>query len=133
MRVVLDTNVIVSALVFGGLPRQILELAEAGWWRFCYSEDIQAEVRRVLEEKFAWSKPKLDEILPILWMTGDLVVPKLQVQVVKEDPDDDRILECAIAANAKLLISGDRHLLKLRSYRSILIVTPRDFLRTHFS
>jgi predicted nucleic acid-binding protein len=39
MRIVLDTNVIVSALVFGGLPRQILELAEAGWWEFCYSED----------------------------------------------------------------------------------------------
>ncbi len=68
MRIVLDTNVIVSALVFGGLPRQILELAEAGWWEFCYSDAIRKEVRRVLEGKFGWSNSKLDEILPVLWV-----------------------------------------------------------------
>jgi putative PIN family toxin of toxin-antitoxin system len=132
MRIVLDTNVIVSALVFGGLPRQILELAEAGWWEFCYSEDLQAEVRRVLERKCGWEKSKLDEVLSELWMTGDLVVPRFKVKAVKEDPDDDRILECAIAANAKVLVSGDRHLLRLRKYKSILIVAPRDFLGARF-
>jgi hypothetical protein len=65
-------------------------------------------------------------------MTGDLVVPRVKVKAVKEDPDDDRILECAIAANAKVLVSGDRHLLRLRKYKSILIVAPRDFLGARF-
>ncbi len=127
-RVVLDTNVIVSALVFGGVPRAVLELAEAGRFEFFYSEAIQAEVRRILAEKFDWAPAMLQQILPTLWNIGELVSPQLAVRAVPDDPDDDRILECALAANASFLISGDRHLLALRTYKSTSIVTPRQFL-----
>ena len=127
-RIVLDTNVIVSALVFGGVPRAVLELAEAGQCEFFYSEAIQVEVRRILAEKFDWAPAMLQQVLLTLWSMGELVSPQVAIRAVPDDPDDDRILECALAANASFLISGDRHLLALRTYKSISIVTPRQFV-----
>jgi len=58
-------------------------------------------------------------------------VPRIPVQAFGDDPDDDRILECALAANASFIVSGDRHLLVLRSYKSISIVTPRQLLQSY--
>jgi putative PIN family toxin of toxin-antitoxin system len=131
MRIVADTNVIVSALVFGGVPRQVLELAEAGQCEVYYSEAIQGEVRRVLAEKFGWDAITLQGVLPVLWSMGELVVPRTRVRAVANDPDDDRIIECALAANADFIVSGDRHLLRLRRYKSIVIVSPRQFVETY--
>jgi putative PIN family toxin of toxin-antitoxin system len=128
IRIVLDTNVIVSALVFGGVPRGILELAEAGQCEFFYSAPIQTEVRRVLAEKFDWPPPMLQKALPVLWSAGTLVVPRITLNAVPADPDDNRILECAVEAPAQIVVSGDHHLLDLQNYKSIPIVTPRQFL-----
>jgi putative PIN family toxin of toxin-antitoxin system len=128
MRFVADTNVIVSALVFGGLPRRVMELAESRDFELFYSAAIQVEVKRVLGEKFGWTDTKMDDILPRLWKLGSLVVPRNRVHVVREDPDDDRILECAVSAEASFVVSGDRHLLRLRVYRAVSLVTPREFL-----
>jgi putative PIN family toxin of toxin-antitoxin system len=132
-RIVLDTNVIVSALVFGGVPRAVLELAESGQCELFYSESIQNEVRRVLTEKFSWAPAMLHEVLPVLWNMGELVAPRIAVRAVPNDPDDDRILECALAANASFIVSGDRPLLALRNYKSIAILTPRQFLETYIA
>jgi putative PIN family toxin of toxin-antitoxin system len=120
--------VIVSALVFGGVPRAVLELVEAGQCEFFYSEPIQSEVRRVLLEKFEWPQAMLQRALPVLWSRGKMVVPSSTVRAVEDDPDDDRILECAVEAQAQIVVSGDHHLLALQEYKSILIVTPRRFL-----
>jgi putative PIN family toxin of toxin-antitoxin system len=128
MRIVADTNVIVSALVFGGLPRRVLEFAQIGRCELFYSEAIQVEVRRVLREKFDWSEPKVNTVLPTLWNIGTLVVPRNRISAVSEDPDDDRILECALSARASYVVSGDRHLLRLGAYKSISIVSPREFV-----
>jgi putative PIN family toxin of toxin-antitoxin system len=125
IRVVLDTNVIVSALVFGGVPRGILELAEAGQCELFYSQPIQTEVRRVLTEKFDWPQAILQQALPVLWSMGTLVAPLITLNAV---PDDNRILECAVEAQAHVVVSGDHHLLALKNYRSISIVTPRQFI-----
>jgi putative PIN family toxin of toxin-antitoxin system len=127
-RVVLDTNVIVSALVFGGVPRIVLELTDAGRCELFYSDAIQIEVRRILAEKFDWSPTMLREVLPVIWGMGTLVVPRSTITAVHDDPDDDRILECAVEAKAHFLVSGDRHLLALETHNSIAIVTPRRFL-----
>jgi len=131
IRIVLDTNVIVSALVFGGVPRSVLELAGAGPCELFYSEAIQGEVQRVLAEKFGWAPAMLQEVLPILRSMGELVLPHAVVQAVPDDPDDNRILECALAADASFIVSGDRHLLALRNYKSISIVSPRQFIEAH--
>jgi putative PIN family toxin of toxin-antitoxin system len=127
-RIVLDTNVIVSALEFGGVPRTVLELADVGKCEFFYSEPIQAEVHRILAEKFDWAPAELQEVLPVVWSMGELVVPRTIVHVILRDPDDDRIIECALEAKANYIVSGDKDLLTLGKYRSISIVTARQFL-----
>jgi uncharacterized protein len=128
MRIVADTNVIVSALVFGGLPRRVFEMVEAGACEFYYSSEIQDETLRVLGQKFGWDELRLDTYLPRLWSLGSSVVPHHQINAITEDPADNRILECAIAAGAQVIVTGDAHLLKLREYEGIAILTPRQFL-----
>src|SRR6266571_7251182 len=132
MRIVVDTNVIVSALVFGGLPRRIFELVEGGYCELFYAAESQEETRRVLRDKFGWDEDRLDRYLRTLWSLGKRVVLRHRVNAVREDPDDNRILECALAADADVIVSGDRHLLKLGAYEGITILTPRDFLKAHF-
>jgi putative PIN family toxin of toxin-antitoxin system len=132
MRIVVDTNVIVSALVFGGLPRRVFEAVNNGRCEFYYSAEIESETRRVLRDKFGWDEERLDRYLPVLWGLGERVMPQQRVNAVKEDPDDNRILECALAADAAMIVSGDGHLLKLRKYEGIAILTPRDFLSALF-
>jgi uncharacterized protein len=133
IRIVLDANVIVSALVFGGVPRGVLELVEAGQCELFYSAPIQTEVRRVLAEKFDWPQAMIDEVLPVVWSMGKLVAPRITLNAVPADPDDNRILECAVEARAQALVSGDRPLLDLQDYKSIPIVTPRQFLELFIS
>ena len=128
MRIVADTNVIVSAIVFGGVPKEVLDLAAEGAYSFCFSTPIQAETERILEEKFGWSPEDFDLRLRDFWSWGIHVDAKASLSVIAEDPDDDRILECAMAARARVIVSGDRHLLRLGSFRSILIQSPREFL-----
>ena len=130
MRIVVDTNVIVSALVFGGLPRRVFELVESGRCDFYYSTEIENETRRVLRDKFGWDKGRLDRYLPLLWDLGERVTPRNRVTAIKEDPDDNRILECALAAGADTIVSGDGHLLRLTTFEGIAILTPREFLST---
>jgi len=85
-------------------------------------------VRGVLRDKFGWDEAVLGRVLGRLWSIGDLVVPRGRVNAVRDDPDDSRILECALAAKADFVVSGDRHLLRLRAYGIIPIVTPREFV-----
>jgi predicted nucleic acid-binding protein len=63
-----------------------------------------------------------------LWRMGVQVVPRIRVSAVADDPDDDRILECALTARASVIVSGDRHLLSLGSYESIAVLSPREFM-----
>ena len=128
MRIVADTNVIVSALIFGGIPQRVLDLAAAGIVVLCYSAPIQEEVERVLEQKFGWKSNDGHQRVRSLLSWGIRVHPEVSLAVIKDDPDDDRILECAVAARAQAIVSGDRHLLRLTSFQGIQIQTPRQFL-----
>lgn len=131
-RIVVDTNVIVSALVFGGVPRQLLDLIPQKLCDLYFSSHIQGEVERVLEEKFGWNRKEIDARVRPVFSWGIQVDPRSTLTVVKDDPDDNRILECAVEAKAHAIISGDRHLLKIGSFESILIQTPRQFLEARF-
>lgn len=108
MRIVLDTNVIVSALVFGGPPRRVFELIEDGYHEFFYSAPIQQETSRVLCTKFGWDQSALNRYLPPLWACGTKAFPRRKLRVVQEDPADDRILECAVSARASVIVTGSR-------------------------
>ena len=125
--VVLDSNIYVSALVFGGNPRAILELAEQGLFEVSVSDPIKADVQRVLGLKFSWSKTRIDDATSYLWSLARDTSPQ---QTVSDcvDPDDNRVLECALEAHAQAIVTGDNHLLKLHPYREIAILTPKQFL-----
>ena len=93
MRIVVDTNVIVSSLVFAGLPRRVFEAVESGRCEFYYSAEIESETRRVLLDKFGWNEERLDRYLPLLWGLGERVLPRRRVNAVKEDPDDEESVQ----------------------------------------
>lgn len=95
-----DSNIYISALQFGGVPLQFLERARAGDFQLAISPAILMEVRRVLQEKFAWPSHDITEALSDLEMCTTCVYPTQTIAVITADPDDDRILECAVAAGS---------------------------------
>ena len=129
LRITADTNIIISALNFSGNPARILDMAEAGDIRLAISDDILSEVERVLlRPKFGWTQERIDAA--VLDISGFIehVEPTQRIDVITEDPTDNRILECAAASGSEYLVSGDKHLLKLGQYRGIKIITPADFV-----
>jgi putative PIN family toxin of toxin-antitoxin system len=129
-RVVLDTNVLVSGLLFGGVPGDILGLCKSGELRLTMSRAMLDELLRVL----AYPKLRLSEE-EIHYLLYAEVLPHVDVvrvppgpAVVAADRTDDMFLHCALAAGAGCIVSGDRHLLRLKSYRRIKILSPSEFL-----
>ena len=127
-RVVADTNVLVSALHFGGKPRQLLDLATDGQVDLAVSEAIIAETLRVLRDKFHHAPEWIVEADRQLRVITRFVQPTERIEVIQADPTDDRILECAVAAEAHVIVSGDTHLLSLGRFRGILIQRVAEFL-----
>ena len=129
LRITADTNVIVSGLNFRGNPRRMLAAAEAGAIRLCVSPAILAEVADVLQrEKFGWDVADAKEATDWISQISDNVAPTQPVDVIKDDPSDNRILECAAAARSRYVISGDKHLLRLKSFEGKPIVTVAESL-----
>ncbi|HTR37475.1 MAG TPA: putative toxin-antitoxin system toxin component, PIN family [Bryobacteraceae bacterium] len=124
---VLDCNVYISALVFGGNPRKIIELAQQGAFEIHISPPIRRDVERVMEIKFQWPKARIREATSYLWTLAQPVVPRHSVADCV-DPDDNRVLECALETKADVIVTGDRHLLQLHPYRGISILAPKRFL-----
>jgi len=127
IRVVVDTNVYISSFIFGGVPRHALKLRLGGAHTFCTSAPILAEVRRVLIERFNYAPARAEEMVRNLRQQSRLVVPAERI-VACSDPDDDMVLECAVAARAKIIVTGDKALLRLDPFRGVRIVTPAQFL-----
>jgi putative PIN family toxin of toxin-antitoxin system len=127
LRVVCDTNIYISAYNFGGLPKDILGLAQDGFLELYISAFILEEVKRVLK-RFGWSRKEIKLALGnIIHFTTPVDTKWVSVDAVKDDPSDNYILECAIKARADVLVSGDNHLRKLREFRGIPIIAPRQF------
>jgi putative PIN family toxin of toxin-antitoxin system len=125
--IVLDSNVYVSALLFGGNPRAVVECAENGLIELSISTPIKEEVERILAGKFSWPPGRVREVTFYLWSLTRSVAPRQSVTDCV-DPDDNRILECALEAHAAVIVTGDGHLLKLHPYQGIRILTPKQFL-----
>ena len=132
MRLVVDTNLIVSGVISPGLPRQLLEAARAGEFELCTSETLLAELLRVLgrakfSNRLGGRTP--EAIVADLRLLAVVTTPTSVPRVVLSDPDDDHVLAAALAGAADLIASGDRHdLLPLGSYAGIAIVTARAAL-----
>ncbi len=125
--VVVDTNVYVSAFLFGGLPERVFLFAEEGVFTICISPSIAQEIRSVLTKKFGWSKNELAEWIDPFLVSLRTVIPSQQVNLAK-DRADNEILACALEAEAEAIVTGDDHLLKLKAFQGIPIMTPRQFI-----
>jgi hypothetical protein len=131
--IVLDTNVIISALMApSGPPAEIVNLWEAGKFEIATSPALLAELKRVLEyprirERFRDPRTTT-AFLKQFGTVATFVEPHLQVDVIKEDPPDNRVLECTVAAGASYIVSGDDDLLRIKEYRGIVILAPTGFL-----
>jgi putative PIN family toxin of toxin-antitoxin system len=130
MRVVLDTNVLISALAFpGSKPDQVLQRIRQGEVALYLSAFILAELERILRDKFRFTTRQTDERVAVIRRMATLVEPTERIALVVAKDDDNRILECAVAARADYLVTGDKeHLLPLRSIGATQIVTPAAFL-----
>lgn len=129
MRAVLDTNVVISAFVFpGGAPEAVYRLGLEGRMELVTSRALLVELGRVLGETFEWDDACVEEAVAQVMRISTLVEAVEPISEIAGDPSDDRVLETAAAGTADMIVSGDRHLLDLRSWRGIPIVRAAAFL-----
>ena len=125
MRAVLDTNVLISAFVFpGGAPEHVYRRALEGRITLITSRPLLSELGRVLTDKFTWEPPYAEEVVAQLVRVAVLVDPTERIADITDDPADNRVLEAAAEGDAETIVSGDRHLLTLGTWRGIPVLTP---------
>ena len=127
-RVTLDSNIYISALAFGGKPMRLLEMATEGAIRVGISDAIIAEIQRVLLTKFGWSAERVAAAVETIGTITERAAPTESLEIVKTDPDDNRVVECAAAAGSEFIVSGDADLLAIGGFGGITIVTAAKFL-----
>lgn len=131
MTIVVDTNVIISALLFGGNPQRVLEMVLAQTVRMAVSRKLLDEVSGVLQSrKFRYSHEVALSIVRELESISDLVMPLRRNEAIGTDPYDNMILGCAVTAKTDYIVTCDTHLLELREFETIWIVTPVQFLQS---
>ena len=129
MRVVFDTNIFISAFVIpGGDAEEAYLHAVRGTFTLYSSIAILTETANTLRTKFEWSEEKVLRLLESVSRTAIVLKTRPHLHIVKDEPDN-RILECAVLAEADTIVTGDRHLLSLKQYRGISIRKLADFLR----
>jgi len=130
IRAVIDTNVLISSFIAYGKPRNVLDRVFTGKVRLLTSPVILLEFEEVLSrEKFGLTKTQVQRIVSLIIRSSEAIEPKTKIILITEDPDDNKLLECAIDGRAKYIITGDKHLLKIRKYKNIRVVNPNSFLR----
>jgi len=131
MKVVVDTNVLISGVFFGGMPSRVLEAWRDGRIGLVMSPEILEEYRRVGEELEAqFPGVSLAPLLALLVMTAEIIEAPGLPEPVSRDPDDDKFIACALAGECQLIISGDKDLLEVSGYQGVKIVAPREFLES---
>jgi len=128
-KILLDTNVIISALVFGGKPREILNRVQKFEIQAIISPQLLSELSEVLTKKFGFSKEKMELAEGLIKKCFKQVYPSQEFDVAR-DKDDNRVLEAAVEGKCSVIITGDLDLLELTHFQEIEIVTPEEFLQT---
>jgi len=128
LKIVLDTNIYISAAVFGRLCEEVIQFCRFDKISVYISEDIIDEIENKLIVKFSWKENQIRVFLENILEFCKIVEVEERIVFIKEDPDDDKILECAVSAKCEYIVSGDKHLINLKSYKNIKILKPADFL-----
>ena len=134
MRVILDTNVFVSGVFFSGPPYRILEAWRGGKLQLVASQEILEEYQRVgetLAEQFPGVN--LQPIIDLVTTNAEVFPNQVLPESVCEDPDDDKFIACTLASRCKVIVSGDRHLLKVSGFGGIKVMRPRQFMYEYLS
>lgn len=132
MKVVLDTNVFISGVFFSGPPSKILKGWRDGRFILVLSPEILEEYRRVAEALSKKYPPvDLTELLELIVVEADMIQAGPLKEPVSADPDDDMFIACALASGAKLIVSGDKHLLDVDGYGGIEVLNPKAFVDRH--
>ena len=131
MRIVLDANIFVSSFFWGGNPRMVLERVIEGIDELFVTKEILDETDEVMgRPKFHADKEEIDYFINSLEEIGNKIIPKRRIKNGSRDKTDNKYIECGIAANVNYIISGDVHLLELREYENIKIITAKNYLET---
>jgi putative PIN family toxin of toxin-antitoxin system len=129
MKAVLDTNVLISAFFWNGNERAVLKKCKDKELEMLISPEMLEEVETVLKFKFSVPDDRRADFLRSIIVISELVFPSEEIDEIKSDPADNRILECAASGKADYIVSGDRHLLGLGKYRKIEILNAREMLK----
>ena len=128
MKIVVDTNVLISGIFFGGKPEEVLKLSFRNDITAYVTEEIDKEYRRVIQEMQKRTRREIPQsALEGFVLKAENVASKERIEVCR-DPDDNKFIECAVAANALYIVSGDKDLLDLKKYRGVRILTAAEFL-----
>ncbi|MEA3242584.1 MAG: putative toxin-antitoxin system toxin component, PIN family [Pseudomonadota bacterium] len=129
MKVVLDTNVLISGIYFGGIPGKVLEAWGARRFQLLVSTEILQEYLNVAERLAdRYAGVEYESILGLIIQNAELVQPSDLPEPVSTDPDDDKFLACALAGDSTTIVSGDSDLLNVSGYCSITVLTPKAFV-----
>ena len=130
LKVVLDTNILVSSIFWSRASYRIVKLITSGKIESYTSIPILNELKQVLQSKVKYNLPKtkIQEIIEFIRIYSTIVYPKKRINTVK-DPKDNKFLECGVAVNVDYIISGNKHLLCLKKYENIRIISPKNFLK----
>ena len=135
MRITVDTNFLVSATQWDySVAHKLLKRFIEQDVKLFATKEILDEFSDVLQRDFKYSKDEVSNVIEKLLFIVELTEPTKKVDIIKEDPDDNKIIECAIASNSEFILTYDKHLLKHRMYEDIKIITPEQFMTiTHSS
>ena len=129
LKVVIDTNVFISSF-FGGIPREIIDYWKKGEITLCLSQEIIEEYIEVLNRLGLKDKNEIQNLTKLFaeGYNSIFTAKTPDIEVIEDDPDDNKFIECAVALDSKIIISGDNHLKNLKKYVDIEIMSPKKFM-----
>lgn len=130
MKIVCDSNIFISGFIFGGNPERIIKSCRERKLSLVVSPEILNEVARILKEKFRWNKNDIERAIISVIKISEVVRPEVRVNRIRKDQSDNRVLECAVFGKVDYIVTGDKkHLLPLKKYRGVSIISPGEFLK----
>lgn len=128
-KVVIDTNVIISAFGWDGHPEEIIKLVNKGKIENFTSIEMINELSNAIKyPRLKFPESLQAEIIETIFSISSIVNVNQSLKIIDEDPGDNKVIECALSAKAEFIISGDKHLLELKKFKEIEILTPSEFL-----
>ena len=129
IKVVLDTNIFISSIFWEkGNPRKIIDFALDKKFRVFVTLEILEELQKAMQRDFEESEEKIQAQVKLIMTFAELIQAKPEIDIIKSDQDDNKILDCAFSIRADFIVSGDHHLLELKEFKEIKILTPKQFL-----